>query len=142
MLVRNTTESLSVVMDMAVSRMASLAMRAEAECGMVNMARVCLCFFCTSASVGVSCVVSGDADVAFRFVMSNLLLCVDGDGSVADGVYCRRHDLCLWFVDGCTDDKAKDGVTIDIEIETASARTAMTPLYSTLLRAIVFPIYI
>ena len=30
---------------MAVSRMASLAMRAEVEWGMVNMARVCLCFF-------------------------------------------------------------------------------------------------
>ena len=136
MLVRNTTDSLSVVMDMAVSRMASLAIRAEAECGMVNMARVCLCFFCTS--VGVSCVVSGEAVVARRFVVSNLLLCVVSDDNVA-GVYCRRHDGCRWFVVGCTD-KAKDGVTIDIEM--ASARTAMTPLYSTLLRAIILPIFL
>mmetsp|Transcript_17100 Transcript_17100/g.36936 ORF Transcript_17100/g.36936 Transcript_17100/m.36936 type:complete len:300 (-) Transcript_17100:364-1263(-) len=74
-LVRSTTLRRLVVTEMAVSSMASLAMRAEAEWGMVRMASVCLCFFWIEA--GVSCGLGG-ASTSLAELYNVCTRCDDG----------------------------------------------------------------
>ena len=79
-LVRNTTLNFVDVTEMAASRMASLAIRAEAECGMVNMARVCLCRFCAVGDGVVAVVVvvvAAELVSSLFWEFDNLIIFVD-----------------------------------------------------------------
>ena len=79
-LVRNTTLNFVDVTEIAASRMASLAIRAEAECGMVNMARVCLCRFCAVGDGVVAVVVvvvAAELVSSLFWEFDNLIIFVD-----------------------------------------------------------------
>ncbi len=79
-LVRNTTLNFVDVTEIAASRMASLAIRAEAECGMVNMARVCLCRFCEVGDGVVAVVVvvvAAELVSSLFWEFDNLIIFVD-----------------------------------------------------------------